>query len=177
MKKIYIVLTHTGTMLSRTIKIFTGNRYTHASISLDKNMEEMYSFGRLNPYNPFIGGFVREGINIGTFKRFKNTKTEIYSLEIAEEEYKKIEEIILKFVENKKVYKFNFIGLILAGFNKKYKRGNKYYCSQFVREIIEQSQIRIDNISNVMKPEDFRKLKSLQLEYCGLLRMYRLENA
>lgn len=172
MKKIYIVLTHTGTMLSTGIKIFTGNMYTHASISLDQNMEEMYSFGRLNPYNPFIGGFVKEGINIGTFKRFKNTKTEIYSLEITEEEYKKLEEIILKFEENKDAYKFNFIGLILAGLNKKYKRENKYYCSQFVREIMEQSEIKIEGISKVIKPEDFRKLQSLQLEYCGLLRIY-----
>ena len=177
MEKIYIVLTHTGTVLSRSIKIFTRNTYTHASISLDKNMEKMYSFGRLNPYNPFVGGFVKEGINIGTFKRFKNTITEIYSLEITKEEYNKLEEIILKFVENKKAYKFNFIGLVLAGINKKYKRKNKFYCSQFVREIIEKSEIKIENISKVIKPEDFRKLESLELEYRGLLRLYDLKSA
>ena len=69
-------------MLSIIIRSLTGAEYSHVSLSLDKKLNKMYSFGRLNPYNPFIGGFVHEGINIGTFKRFKNTKTKI------EEEWK-----------------------------------------------------------------------------------------
>ena len=53
MKKIYIVLTHSGTALSKIIKGFTKDEFSHVSISLDKELNEMYSFGRLNPYNPF----------------------------------------------------------------------------------------------------------------------------
>lgn len=169
MEKIYIVLTHTGTTLSKIIKIVTKNPYTHASIALDNKMEKMYSFGRLNPYNPLRGGFVKEGINIGTFKRFKNTKAQVYSLEITKEEYKRLEEIISKFNENKKDYKFNFIGLVLAGINKRYNRKNKYYCSQFVRYILEESEIEIQDLSKVIKPIDFSKLECLELEYTGLL--------
>lgn len=82
MKKIYIILTYTGTVLSRIIKCYTKDEFSHVSIALDKDLRQMYSFGRLNPYNPFKGGFVHEGINIGTFKRFKNTRARIYSLEI-----------------------------------------------------------------------------------------------
>ena len=86
MKKIYIILTHTGTALSTIIKYYTKDEFSHISISLDENLEEMYSFGRLNPYNPFWGGFVHESIKNGTFKRFKNTRTEIYSLNIENEQ-------------------------------------------------------------------------------------------
>ena len=53
MKQIYIVLTHTGTALSTIIKYYTKDEFSHVSISLDEELEEMYSFGRLNPYNPF----------------------------------------------------------------------------------------------------------------------------
>lgn len=53
MKEIYIVLTHTGTALSRMIKWFTKDEFTHSSIALDAELKQMYSFGRLNPYNPF----------------------------------------------------------------------------------------------------------------------------
>ena len=60
---IYIVLSHTGTVLSRLIKTFTRAEYSHVSISLDKNLEKMYSFGRINPYNPFYAGFVHEKIH------------------------------------------------------------------------------------------------------------------
>lgn len=58
MKKIYIVLTHTGTTLSKIIKNYTNDEFSHVSISLDSELKEMYSFGRLNAYNPFWGGFV-----------------------------------------------------------------------------------------------------------------------
>ena len=49
MKKIYIVLTYTGTILSRIIKVFTKKEYSHVSIALDQDLKYMYSFGRLNP--------------------------------------------------------------------------------------------------------------------------------
>lgn len=44
MKKIYIILTHTGTLLSKIIKMYTKDEYSHVSISLDSELEEMYSF-------------------------------------------------------------------------------------------------------------------------------------
>lgn len=81
-KKKYIVLTYTGTILSKIIRVYTRAEYCHVSLSLDKELKKMYSFGRLNPYNPFIGGFVHEGIDRGTFKRFKKTKAEIYSIDV-----------------------------------------------------------------------------------------------
>ena len=55
MKKVYIVLTQTGTILSRAVKLYTGKQYNHASIALDEELEELYSFGRVNPYNAFVG--------------------------------------------------------------------------------------------------------------------------
>ena len=64
LRKIYIVLTYTGTILSRIVKFYTGKEYSHVSIALDENLEEMYSFGRLHPYVAFIGGFVHERINV-----------------------------------------------------------------------------------------------------------------
>ena len=70
MKKIYIVLTYTGTWLSKVVRFYTRKDYSHVSISLDENLNNMYSFGRINPYNPFSCGFVKESPRHGTFKRF-----------------------------------------------------------------------------------------------------------
>ena len=53
------MLTFTGTTLSRVIKIYTRNDYSPASIALDPELSEMYSFGRKKPRNPFIGGFIK----------------------------------------------------------------------------------------------------------------------
>ena len=81
MSNIYIVVTHTGTILSRIVHSYTKDEFSHVSISLDKELKEMYSFGRLNPYNAFWGGFVHEHIDKGTFKRFYNTRAKVFSLD------------------------------------------------------------------------------------------------
>lgn len=124
MKKIYIVLTYTGTFLSKIIKIYTRKEYSHVSIALDSNLNQMYSFGRLNPYTPIFAGFVHEKIDEGTFKRFKKTKCKVYSLEIEEDKYEKAVQVIEAIQRNKKSYSFNTIGLILAALNIKVKEKN-----------------------------------------------------
>ena len=115
MKKVYIILTHTGTILSRIIRIFTRDEFSHVSLALDLELKKMYSFGRLNPYNPFMGGFVHEYISRGTFGRFKNTRTKIYALEITDEQYEKIRTRIKEVKKYRRNYKFNVIGLFAVG--------------------------------------------------------------
>ena len=174
MQKLYITLTHTGTLLSRIIKYFTKDEFSHISIALDEELEEMYSFGRLNPYNPFWGSFVHEGIDIGTFKRFRNTRTEVYSLFVTEEQYEKAGKIITYFIENKKKYRFNFIGLACVGINKRVMRKNRFYCAEFVRHVMKSAGIaEVNELPKLIKPEDFKKIQGLKLEYKGLLRKYR----
>lgn len=172
MKKIYIVLTHTGTTLSRIIKGFTKDEFSHVSISLDAELNEMYSFGRLNPYNPFWGGFVHEYQNKGTFKRFYNTKAKIYSLEVTMEQYDSVRNKIKQIEQEKENYKFNIIGLFAAGFHKKIKKEHSFYCAEFVKYVIKNADIKID-LPEVIKPEDFKNVRELQEIYEGLLRKYK----
>lgn len=171
MKKIYIVLTHTGTVLSKVIKSFTKDEFSHVSISLDEELKEMYSFGRLNPYNPLIGGFVHEYIDKGTFKRFFNTVTRIYSLVITEEQYEDIRYNIKEIQKEKENYTFNILGLFAAGFHKRIKLKHSFYCAEFVKYVMETSKIDT-RLPDVVKPEDFKNINNLQEIYKGLLRKY-----
>ena len=100
----------------------------------------MYSFGRLNPYNPFWGGFVHESIKNGTFKRFKNTRTEIYSLNIEDEQYNKLVKIINHFKMNTQKYSFNILGLACVSIKRKIRR-----------KIMCKTNIRNNNNNNVFK--------------------------
>lgn len=172
MKKIYIVLTHTGTTLSRIIKGFTKDEFSHVSISLDSNLKEMYSFGRLEPYNPFWGGFVHEYIDRGTFKRFYKTKTKIYSMQITDEQYEKAKNAIYKIEQEKENYKFNIIGLLAVGFHKKIGKEYSFYCAEFVKYVMEKADIKT-NLPDIVKPEDFKMLDNIEEIYSGLLRKYQ----
>ncbi len=171
MKKIYIILTHTGTALSKVIKNYTKDEFSHVSIALDDELKQMYSFGRLNPYHPFWGGFVHEYINKGTFKRFYKTKAKVYYLNVTEEKYRIIENTIKKIEREKEKYKFNVIGLFAAGFHKKIGKEKSFYCAEFVKYVIEKSGIDLE-IPEVVKPEDFKYIEDLHEIYTGLLRKY-----
>ena len=169
MKEIYVVLTHTGTILSRIIKCYTKDEFSHCSISLDIQLNEMYSFGRLNPYNAFWGGFVHEYINKGTFKRFYKTVAKIYVLRVSDEQYEKIKNTIMKIQTNKEKYKFNILGLLAAGFRIRMKEKYSFYCAEFVKYVIEHAGVET-GLPEVVKPEYFRYMKGIKEIYSGLLK-------
>ena len=117
MKNIYFIHTYTGTVLSRIVRFYTKKPYSHISFSLDSSLNKMYSFGRLNPYNPFIGRFVVESADIGTFLRFKDTVCRVIKVDINDLQYEALCSNIYDMIENKDKYKYNLFGLFLAAFN------------------------------------------------------------
>ena len=171
MKKVYILLTYTGTVLSKVIKIYTRDEFSHVSISLDKELNKLYSFGRLNPYNPFIGGFVHEGIHHGTFKRFKKTRSFLYSLEVTNKEFYEINKIIKKISKNREKYHFNILGLFLVAFKRKRNKKDYFYCAEFVKFILEKSG-GVKSLPEIIKPDDFLNINNKKIEYKGLLSEY-----
>lgn len=173
-ENVYIVLSHTGTVLSNLIKTFTNAEFSHVSISLDKDLEEMYSFGRLNPYNPFYAGFVHEEIHSGTFKRFRNTKAEIYSLPVTKNQYIKIQKVLENMKSEKETYSFNIVGLFANGLNIKYRQRHSFYCAEFVKYLLDRAEVDLE-LPDLVKPKDFVLPDRMNLEYRGLLRKYKKE--
>ena len=169
-KYAYIVLTLSGSFISKIIEAWTKAPYSHVSISLDKELNEMYSFARLKPYNPFIGGFVKEGKSFGTFKRFYKTTTEVIELPITNEQYNSINSMINNMYQERKKYHFNYLGLLFAGINKIYKKKDRYYCAEFVKNVLNNANINND-LPIPPKPMDFKTLPGKTI-YIGKLKTY-----
>lgn len=169
--EVYIVLTRTGTILSKLVKLIKHHKYTHVSISLDRKLDEMYSFGRINPYNPFVGGMVHEHINMGTFKRFKNTKCIVLKWHITEKEYQKLVFEINNIFINRSQYSFNILGLLWVIVNRRRIRKNKFYCAEFVKYVIDKAGIR-HQLPFVITPNDFLSLENTEVVYEGYLQKY-----
>lgn len=171
---VYILLSHSGSMFSRTINLCTDHPYTHASIALDQNLDEVFSFGRLNPYNPFLAGFVKEDLDFGTFSRFPNTTCSLYAIETTEEQYGQIRAEIDRFRSEGHKYKYSFLGIMTAAFDHPLSRRYKYFCSQFVAEVFEKSGIKLtDKHPGLVSPMDIASCHQLELLYTGYLREYR----
>ncbi len=172
-KKVYIVLTQTGTILSKIIKACTGAEYQHASISLNESLTQMYSFGRIFASNPFYGGYVKESPNYGTFKRFYKTKALVLEFNIDESSYLKMKNYLEEMYLKRKEFSYNYLGLIGALFKKKRAKPNKFYCSEFVNYIFLKYKVYDGKIlPDIVKPIDFFNAFKNKTVFKGLLSSY-----
>lgn len=172
-QRIYIVISQSGSWLSRLLKIVTGAEYNHVSISLSPDLVAMYSFGRLHPYNPFWGGFVVESPHTGTFKRFSETKAVVLSVPVSKESFCGISEVIEGMLMEQTTYHYNYLGLVLAGLHIQYRKGRRYYCSEFVKELLLRSHVKgAKQLAPIVKPIQFMSIPDSQRIYSGYLRDY-----
>lgn len=173
MREIYLLLSYSGSVPSHLIHYYTKDPYAHASISLDKELKEMYSFARLKPNNPVIAGFVHEDLENGTFKKFHNATCRLYALNVSDGQYRKLLAEITKFKHQRQRYSYNFIGVFGAIFNRPIEREFRYFCSQFVATVLHNSDIRIvEKPPGLTKPMDFAEHEELKLIYEGRLHDY-----
>lgn len=171
-KQLYIVLSQTGTMLSRILKFATGAEYNHSSISLSADLSQMYSFGRRNPYNPFWGGFVKESPHTGTFKRFQDTKVIIFAVEIDEKHYMEVDKTLHQMYSQQGNYHYNYLGLFLAALHICRRKENCYYCSEFVRQILLKGKVSgVERLNLIVQPIHFLSLPHKEI-FCGRLSEY-----
>ena len=169
---VYIVLSHTGTRFSRVIKHMTKIPYSHVSIALDEDLDELYSFGRKHPKNPFYCGFVKEDIINGTFAYFPNTMCSIYKLEVDHNTYNNIKHNINVF-KSKRILTYNFPGVVGLSVNKSISIPHSYFCSEFVATILKDSNVNLfKKIPSSVSPKDFLECEGYELYYKGLLRTY-----
>lgn len=169
-KKIYILLTDTGTLFTKLIKLFTKKPYNHASISFDSELSEVYSFGRKRINNPFHGGFVKEDMNNDLFKQ---ANCAIYSFTVTETQIQKMKCYIKGIEEDKESYRYNFLGLFGFLLNKPINRKKAFFCSQFVASVLKEcSMLHFEKPLSLMAPNDFQSIPQLQFVYEGELNDY-----
>lgn len=169
-KKIYVILTQTGTIPARIIKMITKAPYNHTSITCDKELYEIYSFCRKYKKSPLPAGFVNE-TEIGVFEMFRNVPCEVYSFDVTEEQYEKYQSLISHFISQSKDYAYNVLGLFALAFGIPVHRKNHYICSQFVAHILTECRIaKFYKDLCLVKPDDFRYLDCAKLVYKGDLK-------
>ncbi len=172
MKSIYIILTQSGTRFSKILKMVTKEKYNHASICLNNNFKEFYSFGRKQPDFILPGGFVVENAFTNVFGKFSYIPCLILEKKITDEQYDKLKSIINEFVENKDKLSYAIISLILADTKFSIVKNNKYFCSQFVAKVLNDINIDTPKVPEHMHPYDFKKIENTKIIYEGNLKKF-----
>ena len=174
MKKIYLILMHTNTIPAKLVKFFTRYEYSHVAISLEKDCNIIYSYGRKKVNSILNGGYTAEKRNGEFFKKFNNTVCKIYEIDVTKKQYQRVKEIINDMQLNTTKYKYDFLGIIPRFFGIPVTIKNRYVCSYFVAYVLKESKIY--NFSNnicLIKPRDFESLNILKEKYIGKYSLYK----
>jgi len=170
---LYIVLTRTNTAISKIIHFIKKDQYTHASISLDIELNQMFSFGRRWTYNPFIGRFRKENINEGVFKFCNTLPGAVIEIAVSKQQYEKAQELIEHFNGNRHRYKYNYRGLIDCIMNRAYYSNDRFLCSEFVYYILKECGITDFNIArNLVRPQSLYSIDG-KIIYEGDLKIFK----
>lgn len=130
-KKLISILFSTYTdFTSKIISLFSGFGCTHVSISLDNEDEYFYSFNKK--------GFRKEYPRKHKSRLKQDT---CFRVEITEEQYEQLKSSILEFERRKELYNYNLIGLIFCMLRLSKKRRDKYFCSEFIAEVLSDANI------------------------------------
>ncbi|HSL93535.1 MAG TPA: hypothetical protein VK905_02910 [Bacillota bacterium] len=175
---VYILLTNTGTLFTRALGLCTGAPYNHSSLAFDSDLSEVYSFGRLKPRNPFIGGFIREDRRKGLYALKQETTCAVFELNVSDEELALLRQAVTEFDAEREKYKYSLLGLVGVAVHRPINRPYAFFCSQFVTTALERAGVYLfDKPAGLVTPEDFQKHPDLKLMYEAKLKEYRAEPA
>lgn len=159
-KYVYVALMRTQTLVSKSIKLVTNDEFTHSSISLDKNLESMYSFGRPFPHTPLFARFIEEKFHKGLLGTYEDLPGIIIELEVTDIQYAIIKEMLEHFVSNSSSYKYNYVGMLYNYINKEFIIENRFLCSEFVYYVLNESKVLdFSKPRNLVRPVDFLVLE------------------
>lgn len=163
LRKVYVLLTRFSDNRSKAIGFFSGFYYTHAAIGLEEDLDTFYSF--VNK------GFIVEKISKYIKSNREPFPCQLYELKVTETVYNSIKKILNDFVLNKGLYRYAKLGLIFGLFHIPIKQKYRYFCSQFVAEVLQKSNaVELKKNSAICFPRDLQKLSELRLNFQGNLK-------
>jgi len=175
-RAVFVVLTDTGTWLSRLIGFYTGQRLNHASLAFDEDLGEVYSFGRKNPANPFIAGFVREDMHGDWFLRRRDVSCAVFRCDVSDAQLRRIRQYVRQLYERRDKLTYNLLGLVFVAAGIRFERRNAFFCSQFVASALAVGGVRLtDKPPCLTTPPDLAASGRLRPVFRGTLRQYILE--
>ena len=171
MPYLYVLLSRSNTWFSSVIYHLSLGEFTHAALALERDLQDLYSFGRFNPHLPLPAGFVTEYVHTGVYGRCGSNTCRVYRVPVSEEGYRRVVKILGYMKSQSYYYHYNLFGVALCGLRISYKRKARFFCSQFVAEMLSRSgAVSLPRPAHMMRPVDLMRLPELELIYEGPLR-------
>ena len=158
-KTVSVLLTKQPGLFAKMSRFFVGGKYSHASIGLSDDKNTFFSF------NTKRGFCVEKPIK----KRRKNPCA-LYQVQVPLESYEDIVARIEDFQNHAHQYSYSFMGVIFCLLHIPVRRKNRYFCSQFVSELLVLSgAVKLRKRPSLYRPKHFSKEPEFTLRYQGSL--------
>lgn len=171
---VYVVVMHTGSVVSTVIKKATGDLYSHASISFNPSLTNMYSFGNKRiKGKAFANGFKKEDIH-NEFFSSRNIPYAMYMVPVTKEELVAMKKRLDYFVTNENKFSFDMIGLVKIFFGIADNPENRYFCSRFVMDVLNAGRPAdpYTQEESLVKPQDLAETNFARYVMGGYLKDY-----
>lgn len=165
MNHIYVVFSATPYLIGRAIRRITGEKYNHASIALDPDLTQMYSFARRHYRTPFYGGFVKESharYHVGS----KASQICICKIPVTQAQFAATENKLTIMYNRSDHYIYNHISALSALLHKQIPAKDAYTCVEFCAKILHDLGMDIDP-TKYYSVCDLEKLLSEYVIYTG----------
>ena len=173
---VYVVIMHTGTTLSTMIKTAIGSEFSHASISFDSSLSNMYSFARKlsdDGKASHSGGFRIEDIH-NKFFQDREIKYAMYVVPCTEDQIKLMKKRLDYFKKNQSKFTYDFTGLIKSYFHISDNPEYRWFCTRFVADILNAGRPTDPYVQDpfLVRPDDFQETNFAYYVTSGYLNEY-----
>lgn len=160
---VFICLFKGKALHSRGIELYTGSEWSHAAMSFDSSMKQMYTFN-MNPKVTSDGvskGFTIESIE-AYWKIDPSIKFKVHALFVTKEQKIMMEDAIKWYVTHQNETKYSFKTIInialkrVSDFDSEYANKTEMVCSQFVYTIlaIADFKTKVTKDASLVSPGD-----------------------
>lgn len=160
---VFICLFKGKALHSKGIELYTGSEWSHAAMSFDSSMKQMYTFN-MNPKvtsNGISKGFTIESIE-AYWKIDPSIKFKVHALFVTREQKIMMEDAIKWYVTHQNETKYSFKTIInialkrVSDFGSEYANKTEMVCSQFVYTIlaIADFKTKVTKDASLVSPGD-----------------------
>ncbi len=174
MKPIYLLLTRTTSVPSRLISRFTGEPFTHVSLSFDNELTVLYSFARKYARLPLPAGLMEERLDRGFYGTQGDIPCALLRIDVPDRVYHRAHTKVTNMLQCRENYTYSLLGLLFCSLRIPLEFRDRYFCSQFVSKILADSgALALPKPASLMHPSDFYTIDGLRILYLGGLHNLR----
>lgn len=132
---VYVVFSSTPYKIGKLIRRVTREEFNHVSISLDKELSQMYSFSRRHYRLPFYGGFVHE-----TLSRYHingaSANICLCAVPVTPRQHLALSGMLRDMHRKNKSYIYNHLSALGAVIHKPIRARDAYTCVEFCTKVL-----------------------------------------